>query len=103
MRFSGPLHSPWGLAMAPANFGPFSNKLLVANNVPDGKINAFDPASGTFLGALQDANGEDIVINQVWGIEFGNGGNGGQLSELFFTAGPDNYAHGLFGKITANP
>ncbi len=103
MRFSGPLHSPWGLAMAPANFGPLSGKLLVANNVPDGKINAFDPASGAFLGTLQDAKGEDIVINQVWAIQFGNGGNGGQPNELFFTAGPNQYRNGLFGKITANP
>ncbi len=103
MRFSGPLHSPWGLAMAPANFGPFSGKLLVSNNVPDGKINAFDPASGAFLGTLRDAEGEDIVINQVWALQFGNGGNGGQPTQLFFTAGPNQYRNGLFGVITANP
>ncbi len=102
-RITGPLHSPWGLAMAPANFGQFSNTLLVANNVPDGRINAFDPVSGAFLGTLRDANDQAIVINQVWAIQFGNGGNGGQPNELFFTAGPNNYANGLFGKITANP
>ncbi len=102
-RFTGPLHSPWGLALAPADFGPFSNTLLVANNVPDGKINAFDPASGAFLGTLRDANGEDIVINQVWAIQFGNGGNGGKPNELFFTAGPNKYAKGLFGRITVGP
>jgi len=103
LRITGPLHSPWGLAMAPANFGPFSNTLLVANNVPDGRINAFDPNTGAFLGTLRDANGQAIVINQVWAIQFGNGGRGGQPNELFFTAGPNNYANGLFGKITANP
>jgi len=103
LRITGPLHSPWGLAMAPANFGQFSNTLLVANNVPDGRINAFDPVSGAFLGTLRDANGQAIVINQVWAIQFGNGGRGGQPNELFFTAGPNNYADGLFGKITANP
>jgi uncharacterized protein (TIGR03118 family) len=100
LRITGPLHSPWGLAMAPADFGPFSNALLVSNNVADGRINAFDPASGAFLGALRDANGQVILINQVWSLQFGNGGNGGKPNQLFFTAGPDNYAHGLFGMIT---
>lgn len=97
---TAPLHSPWGLAKAPANFGPFSNALLVANNVPDGRINAFDPNTGAFLGTLRDATGQAIVINQVWALQFGNGGRGGQPNELFFTAGPNNYANGLFGKIT---
>jgi uncharacterized protein (TIGR03118 family) len=100
LRIIGPLHSPWGLAMAPADFGPFSNTLLVANNVPDGRINAFDPKSGAFLGALRDANGQAIVINQLWALQFGNGGNGGKPDQLFFTAGPDNYANGAFGVIT---
>jgi uncharacterized protein (TIGR03118 family) len=103
MRFTGPLHSPWGLAMAPGDFGPFSNTLLVANNVPDGRINAFDPTSGAFLGTLRDANGQAIVINQVWALQFGNGGNGGKPNQLFFTAGPNNYANGLFGVITVEP
>jgi uncharacterized protein (TIGR03118 family) len=103
MRITGPLHSPWGLAMAPGDFGQFSNTLLVANNVPDGRINAFDPTSGAFLGTLRDANGQPIVINQVWALQFGNGGNGGKPTELFFTAGPNNYANGLFGKITVTP
>lgn len=103
LRITGPLHSPWGLAMAPADFGPFSNTLLVANNVPDGRINAFDPSTGAFLGTLRDANGQAIVINQVWAIQFGNGGNGGKPNQLFFTAGPNNYANGLFGMITFEP
>ena len=103
LRITGPLHSPWGLAMAPGDFGPFSNTLLVANNVPDGRINAFDPTSGAFLGTLRDAKGQAIVINQLWAIQFGNGGNGGQLNQLFFTAGPNNYANGLFGMITVAP
>jgi len=103
MRITGPLHSPWGLSMAPADFGPFSNTLLVANNVPDGRINAFDPASGAFLGTLRDSNGQAIVINQLWAIQFGNGGNGGKPNQLFFTAGPNNYANGLFGMITVGP
>jgi len=100
LRITGPLHSPWGIAMAPADFGPFSNALLIANNVPDGRINAFDPATGAFLGTLRDSHGQVIVINQVWALQFGNGGNAGQSNQLFFTAGPNNYANGLFGMIT---
>jgi uncharacterized protein (TIGR03118 family) len=101
---NGPLHSPWGLALAPSNFGPFSNAVLVANNIKDGEINAFDPGSGKFLGHLADGNGRPITINQLWGLEFGKGaGVNGATNELFFTAGPDNYANGLFGVITVMP
>lgn len=101
---NGPLHSPWGLALAPSNFGPFSNAVLVGNNIRDGEINAFDPGSGKFLGHLADASGRPITINQLWGLEFGKGaGTNGATNELFFTAGPDNYANGLFGVITVTP
>jgi hypothetical protein len=77
--------------------------LLVANNVAFGRINAFDPASGAFLGTLRDASGQALVINQVWALQFGNDGNGGKHNQLFFTADPNNYANGLFGMITAVP
>jgi uncharacterized protein (TIGR03118 family) len=98
---NGPLHSPWGLALAPSNFGPFGNAVLVGNNIKDGEINAFDPGSGRFLGHLADPSGRPITINQLWGLEFGKGaGANGATNELFFTAGPDNYANGLFGVIT---
>jgi len=105
LRIGGnaPLHSPWGLAMAPANFGEFSNALLVANNIPKGKIDAFDPSTGAFLGTLRDASGQVIIINQVWAIQFGNGGAAGNTNQLFFAAGPNNYANGLFGKIEVAP
>jgi uncharacterized protein (TIGR03118 family) len=100
---NGPLHSPWGLAMAPANFGPFSGALLVANNIPKGRINAFDPDTGAFLGVLRDPHGQAIEIDQLWAIKFGNGGRGGATNQLFFSAGPNNYANGLFGMITVAP
>lgn len=100
---SGPLHSPWGLAMAPANFGPFSGALLVANNIPKGRIDAFDPNTGAFLGVLRDASGQAIEIDQVWALQFGNAGANGAPNQLFFTAGPSNYANGLFGMITVGP
>lgn len=101
---NGPLHSPWGLAMAPATgFGPFSGALLVANNIPKGRINAFDPQTGAFLGVLRDTRGQPIEINQIWAIMFGNTGANGAPNQLFFSAGPDNYANGMFGMITFVP
>lgn len=94
------LNQPWGIALAPSSFGPFSNALLVSNNLPNGTINAFNPATGKFLGRLKDRSGEQIVIDQLWGIEFGGGTpNNGAKNQLFFTAGPDNYAKGEFGVI----
>jgi len=67
----GPLHSPWGIAKAPADFGPMSNALLITNNTPRGRINAFDPSSGAFLGPLRDASNNPIEIDNVWAIQFG--------------------------------
>lgn len=101
---NGPLHSPWGLAMAPATgFGPFSGALLVANNIPKGRIDAFDPQTGAFLGVLRDATGQAIEIDQLWAIMFGDSGNNGHPNQLFFSAGPNNYANGRFGMITFAP
>jgi uncharacterized protein (TIGR03118 family) len=97
----GPLHSPWGIAKAPANFGPLSNAILISNNTSRGRINAFNPETGQFLGAVSDAAGHPIEIDQLWAIQFGQGNaNNGPVNQLFFTAGPDNYANGLFGTIT---
>ena len=100
----GPLHSPWGLAQAPADFGPMSNAILVSNNDAQGRINAFDPNTGAFLGPLRDADGKPIEINEIWAIQFGLGGaDNGPTNELFFTAGPNAYANGLFGVIQFVP
>ncbi len=97
----GPLHSPWGIALAPDNFGPMSNAILITNNTPRGRINAFDPATGAFLGPLRDANHQPIEIDDVWAVQFGQGaGANGATNQLFFTAGPSNYANGVFGVIT---
>jgi uncharacterized protein (TIGR03118 family) len=95
-----PLNQPWGLAIAPKNFGPLSNALLVTNNTPTGTINAFNSVTGQFIGTMKDVAGANVHINQLWGIEFGGGTNAdGATDHLFFTAGPDNYATGLFGEI----
>jgi uncharacterized protein (TIGR03118 family) len=100
LTHGGPLNQPWGFAIAPKNFGPFSNTLLVTNNTNTGTINAFNAITGQFVGTLTDVNGKAIQINQLWGIEFGGGtGKDGAKNQLFFTAGPDNNFAGLFGVI----
>ena len=99
----GPLHSPWGIALAPANFGPMSSALLITNNTTRGRINAFDPKTGAFLGPLRDTSGKAIEIDDVWAIQFGQGGvagSNGNPNQLFFTAGNNNYGSGTFGVIT---
>ena len=98
----GTLNSPWGLAWAPAGFGPFAGDLLVGN-FGDGRINAFRPHDGTFSFAGQLAsNGEPITIDGLWALQFGHGEPAnGSTGTLFFTAGPDHESHGLFGTITA--
>ena len=103
LTHGAPLNQPWGLAIAPKNFGPFSNTLLISNNSNVGTINAFNSVTGQFVGTLTDSTtGNPIHINQIWGIAFGLGvvGVNGASNRLFFTAGPDNYATGLFGQIT---
>lgn len=100
----GPLHSPWGVALAPDNFGPMSNAILITNNTPRGRINAFDPNTGAFLGPLLDENNQPIEIDDIWAIQFGQGaGANGATNQLFFTAGSNNYGDGSFGVITVGP
>lgn len=94
----GKLDAPWGMAMAPADFGAFANALLVAN-FGDGKINAYDAGSGAFLGTLSKADGSPIVVDGLWGIAFGNGINDQPTRTLFFAAGPADETHGVYGRI----
>jgi uncharacterized protein (TIGR03118 family) len=96
----GALNAPWGLALAPAAFGPFGGALLVGNE-GDGHINAFDPGSGTSLGQLADDNGIPISVPTLWALTFGNGHAGGDSDTLFFAAGVDYEEHGLFGALQA--
>jgi len=97
----GPLNQPWGFAVAPSNFGPLSNTLLISNNVNfTGTINAFNAATGEFVGTVSDTTGNPINIDQLWAIDFGGGdGDNGNTNQLFFTAGPNNNAEGIFGVI----
>jgi uncharacterized protein (TIGR03118 family) len=99
----GQLNAPWGLALAPATFGRFGGDLLVGN-FGDGRINAYAPQSNgpfEFRGRLRDGNGKALVIDGLWALQFGNGAAAGPTDTLFFTAGPDEESHGLFGKIEA--
>jgi uncharacterized protein (TIGR03118 family) len=102
----GPLNSPWGMALAPAGFGEFANDLLIGN-FGDGKINAFNPSNGSFVGTLDGTNGMPLVNLGLWDLTFGNGGNGGHTSDLYFTAGIPGTGnvedHGLFASIAETP
>jgi uncharacterized protein (TIGR03118 family) len=98
-----PLNQPWGLAVAPANFGPLSNTLLVSNNTTTGNINGFNLTTGKFVGAIKNAAGKAIAISGLWGIEFGGGTtSNGQKNQLFYTAGPSD-TNGFFGAISFKP
>lgn len=94
----GALNSPWGLDIAPSSFGALAGALLVGN-FGDGTINAYDPNTGAFLGTLRDNHGNPITIGGLWGLINGNGTNAGDPNKVYFTAGPDDEAHGLFGSL----
>ncbi len=98
----GLLNSPWGLALAPAGFGSLGGDLLVGN-FGDGLIHAYNPISGSLIETLMDASGNPIVIDGLWALRVGNGGNGGDPAKVYFTAGPNGEAGGQFGSISAVP
>jgi uncharacterized protein (TIGR03118 family) len=99
---AGTLNAPWGLAIAPGSFGAMAGALLVGN-FGDGHISAYDPATHAFLGQVQDAAGGPLDIDGLWAISPGNGASGGSNSLLYFTAGPDDESHGIFGVLTPVP
>lgn len=97
------LNAPWGVTMAPAGFGQFGGDLLVGN-FGDGTINAFDPVTGAFLGTLSDVNGTAIVNSDLWSLQFRSSSQSTfDSNTLFFTAGINNQADGLFGEIQVTP
>jgi uncharacterized protein (TIGR03118 family) len=99
---NGPLDAPWGVALAPAGFGSFGGDLLVGN-FGNGEINAFNPTTGAFEGTLTDQNGNPIVNSGLWAINFGNGSFGAKTDALYFDAGLNKGADGLFGDIQSVP
>ena len=97
---NGPLNSPWGVAIAPSTFGIFGSALLIGNfGEGNPSLHAFNPTTGAFLGTLQNENGDGIVIDELWGFQFGNGVNGGDPGTLYFNAGIGEEEHGLFGSL----
>jgi uncharacterized protein (TIGR03118 family) len=100
----GQLNAPWGVAMAPANFGRFGGDLLIGN-FGDGQISAYEPQlDGSFelVGQLRTSDHKVISIDGLWALQFGKGAaNNGPITTLFFTAGPNDESNGLFGTITA--
>jgi len=96
------LNAPWGMAVSPAGFGRFSNRLLVGN-FGDGKINAFDLVTGKCVGQLKSADGNPIQIDGLWGLAFGNGFANQPVNTLYFAAGPGGEQHGLYGRIDVDP
>ena len=95
---AGALNAPWGIAQASANFGPFSNDILIGN-VGDGTISAFDPTSGRFLGPLLDGNGVAMVAVGLKALAFRDDGFGG-TDTLYFTSQVNSADNGIFGAIT---
>ncbi len=95
---AGVLDAPWGLAIAPTSFGALAGSLLVGN-FGDGRISAFDPTSHALLGQLAALDGTPLAIDGLWGLAPGNGGSGGNSALLYFSAGPDDEMHGVFGVL----
>ena len=92
------LSAPWGIAVAPDNFGALSGHLLVAN-FGDGTIAAFDPKNRSFVDHIRDGAGKIIKIDGIWGLLFGNGASLGDKDSLYFTAGPNEEKDGIFGRL----
>jgi uncharacterized protein (TIGR03118 family) len=94
----GELNAPWGMALAPADFGTLSDALLIGN-FGDGTIHGYDPADGRYLGAVTDGGGTPFAVPGLWGIAFGNDASNQPHATLFFAAGTNAEANGLYGRI----
>lgn len=102
LAVGGALNAPWGVAIAPSTFGPFAGDVLVGN-FGDGTINAFDPKTGALAGTLADENGNTIRLPGLWALIAGNGGSGGDVNAIYFSAGGGTQQHGLLGSIQGAP
>lgn len=94
-------NAPWGLAIAPSDFGPYSHSILVGN-FGSGWVAAFDPITGSFQDFLRDASGNILSIPGLWALSPGSGSaNSGSATAIYFAAGGANEASGVLGAITA--
>lgn len=96
------LNAPWGITQAPGNFAGASSRLIVANE-GDGTLQAFDPATGEWNGALAQKDGTTLQLDGVRGIAFGNGLNQQPLNTLFYVAGPNKGVNGAYGRVDVQP
>jgi len=98
----GLLNDPWGMAMAPANFGRFSNDLLIGN-FGNGQIVGYWPVGSgkyNFAGLVVGTNHAPLSLGWLWSLWFGNGADGTATNTLYFTSGGLNYTtDGLLGAI----
>ncbi|MCX7056340.1 MAG: TIGR03118 family protein, partial [Proteobacteria bacterium] len=92
------LNAPWGMALAPADFGTLSSALLVGN-FGDGKVNGYDPTSGALIGTLMTGTSTPFAVPGLWGIAFGNDADNQPHNTLFYAAGPNNEANGQYGRV----
>jgi uncharacterized protein (TIGR03118 family) len=109
------LNAPWGVALAPLDFGRFSHDLLVGQfagggtTTSSGYIAAYDLVSGKFDGLLQDAAGNPLSIQGIWSLSPANispssaDPDEAPAAEVYFTAGTDHGSGGLFGYLNAVP
>ena len=98
----GTLNAPWGIALAPSSFGQFGGDMLIANN-GDGTIDAFNPITGAFVGALDGSNGKPLQFDDLWAIDFRTGGTNVNTNALYFAEGLNNDTGGLLGELTPSP
>lgn len=108
------LNAPWGIALAPADFGRLSRLLLIGNH-GSGQISTFEPVKGNFVGLVKDSNGATLVIDGLHALGFGASGAAGDPSfanlqpgtgafnALYFTAGPNAGVDGLLGNLVPVP
>jgi uncharacterized protein (TIGR03118 family) len=92
------INSPWGLALAPKSFGPNAADKLLVGNFGNGTIMTFN-GGGQFGGLLEGTDDSPVVIDGLWALTFGNGGNAGVPGTLYFSAGPNGESDGLFGML----
>jgi uncharacterized protein (TIGR03118 family) len=98
----GQFNQPWGIALAPSNFGLYSGAILVGNT-GSGLISAYNASTGQWMDFLRDSAGQPIVIPGLWALSFGNGNaESGPTNVLYFTAGGPSLTTGVFGSISAN-
>jgi len=96
------MNSPWGVVWTPRDFGFFSNTILVGN-FGSGWITAFNGFTHQVIGFVRNSDNSIVVIHGLWSLTFGNGATAGPANTLYFAAGLDHEAHGLFGTLTAVP